>query len=510
MRIQDHCGAVRAPNAKAPGLVVQTQTHWTPYGEPLSPKQQHGFSRSESSMSLSSSASAASLRIHSPPSISYGALESPEGRGNRGSEEDDNGLGLDRVARWLCSGSRVMFPSCSGYFWPDGDPHGAPASHSSMASLGSTPSTPRHRTSNSSAGHAQCSAAAQAVAGLDLRGQVAILTGGTSRMGREVASALCSAGVHVVMAVASLPRGRQVAAEIMQQNPSASLSVSECDLACFSSTRAFADQFLEMGLPLHVLINAAFHCSQQPRGGAAAATASGSAMKRAASQMHLSPDGYEMHFAVGYLGHFLLTELLLPKLQQTAFEEGGQTRIVNVCPFYSVPSSPGQKSSKQHQQHQHGAAAAEVRSDARNASLSLALYAAELSRRLASEDPGRLYCPLVTVNACTPAQTQAAVMDSRPGFCLEALSMMCMAPLSPDNAQPPSCRPDAAVSPVIIASDSNLRDISGRCFEGSSPTKSQWPGMHLTESARDLYDSSLHMVGLAVHGSPRHRVPLSP
>ena len=132
MPIQDHCGAVRALNAnkQPPGTVVvpvpvhQTTHHWSPYGEPLSPKQQHGFSRCESSMSLSSSASAASLRIQSPPSISYGASENPEGAINRGREEDDNRVGLDRVARWLLSGSSFMFPSCSGYFWPDGDPPG--------------------------------------------------------------------------------------------------------------------------------------------------------------------------------------------------------------------------------------------------------------------------------------------------------------------------------------------------------------------------------------------------
>jgi NAD(P)-dependent dehydrogenase (short-subunit alcohol dehydrogenase family) len=310
--------------------------------------------------------------------------------------------------------------------------------------------------------------------------------------------------LHVVLAVPVLLKGQRVAAEIIQNNASASLSVLECDLACFTSIRGFVDQFLDMKLPLHILVNAAFHRS----GNHAAVRGVVQKVKRAAAlQSYLSDDGYEMNFAVGYLGHFLLTELLLPKLQQTAFEEGGQTRIVNVCPFYSIPREEA-VSSGQHQKATQGASP-EGNNNARNASLSLALYASELSRRLASEDEGRRYCPLVTVNACcSPEQTQAALIEDRTGFFLPISQFM--SPLFPRKDDGTALRKDAAVAPVIVACDASLRDVSGRCFEGSAPTRLPWPGMHLCESARELYDSSLHMVGLAVQGSPRHRVPLSP
>lgn len=43
----------------------------------------------------------------------------------------------------------------------------------------------------------------------------------------------------------------------------------------------------------------------------------------------LTDDGYESHFAVNFLGHFLLTHLLLPELK-AAGEEGRNSRIVNV------------------------------------------------------------------------------------------------------------------------------------------------------------------------------------
>lgn len=41
-------------------------------------------------------------------------------------------------------------------------------------------------------------------------------------------------------------------------------------------------------------------------------------------------DGYESHFAVNYLGHCLLTHLLLPRMIDTAKGNGSNSRIVNV------------------------------------------------------------------------------------------------------------------------------------------------------------------------------------
>ena len=43
-----------------------------------------------------------------------------------------------------------------------------------------------------------------------------------------------------------------------------------------------------------------------------------------------SEDGFETHFAVNYLGHCLLTHLLLPRMIDTAKEKGSNCRIVNI------------------------------------------------------------------------------------------------------------------------------------------------------------------------------------
>jgi NAD(P)-dependent dehydrogenase (short-subunit alcohol dehydrogenase family) len=43
-----------------------------------------------------------------------------------------------------------------------------------------------------------------------------------------------------------------------------------------------------------------------------------------------TPDGFESHFQVNYLSHFLLTNLLLPQMLNTSKETGIRGRIVNV------------------------------------------------------------------------------------------------------------------------------------------------------------------------------------
>lgn len=77
------------------------------------------------------------------------------------------------------------------------------------------------------------------------------------------------------------------------------------DLASLSSVRSAARRVAAMTDRLHVLINNAGISTSVRR---------------------ISPDGYEMHFAVNHLGHFLLTNLLLPLVVRA----GPGARIVNV------------------------------------------------------------------------------------------------------------------------------------------------------------------------------------
>jgi NAD(P)-dependent dehydrogenase (short-subunit alcohol dehydrogenase family) len=111
-----------------------------------------------------------------------------------------------------------------------------------------------------------------------------IVTGASGGIGLETARVLAERGAHVVLAVRNLDRGRAAAARM-----SGDVEVSLLDVADLRSVRAFAERVESVD----VLVNNA---------GALALP------------FGTSPDGVELHFATNHLGHFALTNLLLPRL----------------------------------------------------------------------------------------------------------------------------------------------------------------------------------------------------
>lgn len=116
-----------------------------------------------------------------------------------------------------------------------------------------------------------------------LHGRTALVTGATSGVGIATAGALAQAGAHVVLGVRDTERGRAVAATM-----SGSTEVRRLDLADLASVRDFAQSWSG---PLDLLINNA-----------------GVAGGRGA----LTKDGFDLQFGTNHLGHFALTNLLLP------------------------------------------------------------------------------------------------------------------------------------------------------------------------------------------------------
>ncbi|MDT9701333.1 oxidoreductase [Streptomyces sp. P17] len=117
----------------------------------------------------------------------------------------------------------------------------------------------------------------------DLSGRMAVVTGANSGIGLTAARALAGAGAHVVFAVRDPERGRAAAATV-----SGSTEVRRLDLADLASVREFAAGW---DRPLHLLINNA-GVMMLPR--------------------QRTKDGFEMQFGTNHLGHFALTNLLLP------------------------------------------------------------------------------------------------------------------------------------------------------------------------------------------------------
>ncbi|WP_419703390.1 oxidoreductase [Promicromonospora sp. NFX87] len=117
----------------------------------------------------------------------------------------------------------------------------------------------------------------------DLTGRTAVITGANSGIGLPTAQALGRAGAHVVLAVRDLRKGEQAAATIPGSN-----EVRRLDLADLASVRRFAASWEG---DLDLLINNA-GVMNMPEG--------------------RTKDGFETHFGSNHLGHFALTNLLLP------------------------------------------------------------------------------------------------------------------------------------------------------------------------------------------------------
>ena len=146
------------------------------------------------------------------------------------------------------------------------------------------------------------STALEVIAGHDLRGRDAIVTGGASGIGVETVRALASAGARVTLAARNNAQAQQVAAALRTDTGNEAIEVEMLDLASIASVRAFVTRYLSEQRPLHLLINNAGVM---------------------ATPQSYTEDGFEMQFGTNHVGHFVLATGLLP-----ALKEAGTARIV--------------------------------------------------------------------------------------------------------------------------------------------------------------------------------------
>jgi NAD(P)-dependent dehydrogenase (short-subunit alcohol dehydrogenase family) len=170
------------------------------------------------------------------------------------------------------------------------------------------------------------STAAEVVAGIDLTGRRAIVTGGASGIGIETARALAGAGAEVTLAVRNVEAGERTAAQITrttgtrttgtrttgtrttgtrttgtETTGSKQVLTARLDLADQASVAAFAAAW---DGPLHILVNNAGIM---------------------AAPLMRTPEGWEMQFATNHLGHFALATRL-----HGALAAAGSARVVSV------------------------------------------------------------------------------------------------------------------------------------------------------------------------------------
>ena len=129
----------------------------------------------------------------------------------------------------------------------------------------------------------------------DLSGCVYIVTGANSGSGFATTKQLAEQGAHVIGACRRVEAGKQAFADLGDIH--GSVEIMELDLARLASVRRFAETFLAQYERLDGLVN--------------------NAGVMFASKGK-TEDGFETQFGINYLGHFLLTELLLDTLKASA------------------------------------------------------------------------------------------------------------------------------------------------------------------------------------------------
>ncbi len=127
------------------------------------------------------------------------------------------------------------------------------------------------------------STAAEVVAGIDLSGKRALITGGASGIGVETARALAGAGAEVTLAVRDPRAAGRVAADITASSGNPNVHVAALDLLDRLSIASFIADWQG---PLHMLVN--------------------NAGVMAIPELQLTPEGWELQFATNHLGHFAL------------------------------------------------------------------------------------------------------------------------------------------------------------------------------------------------------------
>lgn len=318
--------------------------------------------------------------------------------------------------------------------------------------------------------------------------QVVLVTGGNSGIGFECARDLARRGWRVLIASRNRDASAEAVRRIAQESGADAVSELGLDLGALASVRELAREIERRNVPLRALV-----CN---------------AGVQVAGPQRLSPDGFELTFAVNHLGHFLLTNLLLSRLLANV-----PARIVVVSsgvhdpkrttgmPKPAVTDIETLAATGGPQAGRFNGQLAYV-----NSKLSNLWFTYELARRLADADLSRDDRPL-TVNGCDPGLVPGSGLAREYPAGLRFVW---------DRLLPTVASVLTGVFPSISTAEQSGRALarlvwdpalartSGRYF----PSHTRWTEAPSSDESRDvararaLWDESVHMTRLMPAESP--------
>jgi retinol dehydrogenase-14 len=278
-----------------------------------------------------------------------------------------------------------------------------------------------------------------------LAGRTILVTGGTGGIGRATALGLATMGAHLAITGRDPERTKGAAREI-RAACGGQVDVFVTDLSSQSEVRRLAEQVLQTYPHIDVLVN----------------NVGGYWNTR-----HVTADGLERTFALNHLAPFLLTNLLLERLKQSA-----PARVVTVA---SNAHTTGQIDFDDLQgERSYSGSRAYSQSKLANV-----LFTYELARRLQAS--------AITANALHPGVVSTSFGAEDPSG-IQRLLVPFTRPFMKTPAQ-------GAATSIHLASSPDLEQVSGRYFANSKPKRSSKRSYDAATAAR-LWQVSTELVGL--------------
>ena len=249
-----------------------------------------------------------------------------------------------------------------------------------------------------------------------------LITGATSGIGHATAMAIAKTGAHITVLCRNEEKGRDVVAQLSRlSGRQAELLVA--DLSCQADVRRVANEYLASNKPLDLLVNNAGVVNMHRR---------------------LTVDNIEETFAVNHLSYFLLTTLLLPRLQKSSY-----ARVVNVASeAYKFVKSIGIDDINA--QHSYKTFTIYGRSKLANI-----LFTRELAKRLANTS--------VTINCLHPGAVNSSLGSQNSGLLSRVLPLL----LKPFFKTPEQ----GAQTSIYLALSPEVAGITGQYFANKKITK---------------------------------------
>ncbi|WP_369254349.1 SDR family NAD(P)-dependent oxidoreductase [Streptomyces sp. R35] len=263
------------------------------------------------------------------------------------------------------------------------------------------------------------STADEVLAGVDLTGKRAVVTGGASGIGIETARSLARAGAEVTLAVRNTEAGRKAAADITATTGNTKVEVAALELTERSSVAAFADAWSG---PLHILLD--------------------NAGVMALPELRLTPECVEYQFATNHLGHFQLAL----GLHDALAAEGGRIVAVSSSAHLLAPVDfddlPFERRA-----YEPWAAYGQSKT-------AVTLFAVEAFRRWAGDG--------ITVNSLNPGGIRTALQRHLEGENLDQATKEIF------DAVPWRTPEQGAATSALLAGSPLVDGVGGRYFENSN------------------------------------------